>query len=193
MWPRAVRSLGAGIWLDMRVDFFCFLDRHDIWQSIADLARDHARQGGVYRVHAFREDAPRAWSRDNLVPVSRAAAEDPYGRLYIGSADVCTACFIALWKSLSAPHSRRDAHIFGRTYLDSAVLQRRYPRVCFTVRFADDPAAAEAEELAAYAAEFGDMPPLNAAQPGLAGTGTPGLLVPAGLVAPTGPPLAAIA
>jgi hypothetical protein len=177
----------------MRVDFFCFLDRHDIWQSIADLARHHARRGGVYRVHAFHEDAPREWRPENLVRVSRAAGEDEFGRLYLGSADACTARFISLWKSLRPMHGRRDAHAVGRTYLASAVLQRRYPRLCFTVRFAEEPAGAAAEELAAYAAEFGEQPPLNAALPDLLLPAQQGSILPGALGQPVGSPRAAIA
>jgi hypothetical protein len=43
------------------------------------------------------------------------------------------------------------------------MLRRRFPRLCFTLRFDPRPGEAQAEELAAYVACFGELPPLNAA------------------------------
>ena len=147
----------------MRVDFFCFLDRGDLWSSITELTRERGGMGGVYRIHAFREDASREWRAANLVPVNRASEADPLGRLYIGSAEVVTAGFIALWRSLGSAQGTKDLEGPGRVYRDSPVLRRRFPRLCFTLRFDLRPSQAQAEELAGYLACFGELPPLNAA------------------------------
>lgn len=147
----------------MRVDFYCFLDRTDLWSSIAELAQERGRRGGVYRIHAFREDGSRDWRAENLVAVSRVVEPDPLGRLYIGSAEVMTAGFISLWRSLTLPPGQKDAEGPGRVYRDSLVLRRRFPRLCFTLCFDPQPGEAQARELAGYVACFGELPPLNAA------------------------------
>lgn len=149
----------------MHVDFYCFLDRTDLWASIAELARERGRQGGVYRIHAFREDGTREWRADNLLAVDRVAGADPLGRLHIGSAEVMTAGLIALWRSLSPAPGQKEAEGPGRAYRASPLLRRRFPRLCFTLCFDPRPREAEARELAGYVASFGELPPLNAALP----------------------------
>jgi hypothetical protein len=162
----------------MHIDFFCFLDRSDLWSSITELARERGRSGGVYRIHAFRDEAPRTWQTDNLIPVNRASDADILGRLYIGSAEVMTAGFIMLWRSLGeargSPLGLKEGEGPGRAWRESLVLRRRFPRLCFTLRFDPRPSEAQAEELADYLACFGELPPLNAALLDAPGWTTPG-------------------
>lgn len=167
----------------MHIDFFCFLDRADLWASIAELARERGRQGGVYRIHAFREDAPREWCMENLVTVNRASEPDPLGRLFIGSTEVMAAGFITLWRSLGQAQGAKAAEGAGRAYRDSLVLRRRFPRLCFTLRFSPSPAETQAEELAGYFACFGELPPLNATLAGERGRAMPAASPPSPLAA----------
>lgn len=149
----------------LTVDLFSHLDRHDVWRTIDLLVREHPRGGGVYRVHALREGAPREWAPDSPLPVSRAVAPDGLGRLYVGASLALTGCLFDLWKSFNLPEVVPSPHRAGRAYHAAPALQRRFPRLGVTVRFAEDPLAEAAEELRLYVAEFGEPPPLDAAAP----------------------------
>lgn len=146
----------------MQHHYFCALEQEGVWKDIHGLALQQQHHGGVYRVHALREDAPLEWNPAHAVPVARLLGTDPLGRLYIGQARIFTDRFITLRKALHPDYRSRDGHGFGQAYRGSPAVQARYPRLCFTLRFDADPKAAEAEELRAYREEFGELPPFNA-------------------------------
>ena len=146
----------------MQHDYFCVLEQENVWQDVHNLAAQQQHQGGVYRVHALREGAPSQWNPAYAAPVMRLLGADSLGRLYVGQARDFTDRFITLRKSLHPDYRSRGGHGFGQAYHGSPAIQAKYPRLCFTLRFAADPKAAEAEELRAYREEFGELPPFNA-------------------------------
>ena len=101
-----------------------------------------------------------------MAPIPRLLGEDASGRLYIGKADVFTGRFITLRKALHPDYTSRGGHGFGWAYHASEGIRRRgSPRLCFTLRFATDPRAAEAAEAAElrlYRDQFGEPPAFNA-------------------------------
>ena len=126
------------------------------------MARGRRLEGGVYRVHALDLAEAAEWRREHMVPIPRLLGDDASGRLYIGKAGVFTGRFITLRKALHPGYTSRGSHGFGWAYHASKAVRRRFPRLCFTLRFAADPRAAEAEELRLYRDQFGEPPPFNA-------------------------------
>jgi hypothetical protein len=147
----------------MRVDYYCLPDQDKVWRDINELALASRRTGGTFRIHAHKPGAALCWHPFNMMPIGRATGEDPHGLLHIGVAGDFRTDFIAAWASLGPQHADVMDHPLGQAFRRSEALTRRFRLLCFTLRFSDDPEGTAAEEIAAYEAAFGELPPLQQA------------------------------
>ncbi|WP_372616848.1 hypothetical protein [Falsiroseomonas sp.] len=145
----------------MQVDYYCLLEQEKVWRDINELALACGSYGGTYRVHAHKPGAALCWHPYNMMRIGRATGEDPLGLLYVGAAEDFRVDFISLWASLGPVRADVAEHPVGKAFSASEALRRRFRLLCFTLRFSADPAATQAEELAAYTAEYGELPPLH--------------------------------
>jgi hypothetical protein len=148
----------------MEIDLVTTLDEKPPirWYRIDGEAKKRGIAGGIYRVHAGF-----AGSDERYQAVPRLLKPDPLGRPYIGRADAFTMRFIELMKALN-PDLLSDNHGFARSYTSLSAVRARFPldELRFTLRFSERSVQAEAEELKAYRAEYGELPPFNGAPPG---------------------------
>ena len=145
----------------MQTDYDCTLASWD-WYALAKLLTTLGKVGGVYRVHAAARDGARMSDAAGVVSVSRLLGSDPGGRLYIGMTTNLLGRFPTLLKAIMPNYRGRDGHGFARAWWDSPAVRQRFPHLSFSVRICDDAAANERQELLAYRAEFGELPPFNA-------------------------------
>lgn len=145
----------------MQTDYDCTLASWD-WHALEKLLTKLGKASGVYRVHAAARDGARVNDVAGIVLLSRLLGSDPAGCLYIGRTKNLPDRFTTLIKAIRPDYASRDGHGFARAWWDSPAVRQRFPHLCFSVRFCDDAPVAEAEELAAYRANFGELPPFNA-------------------------------
>jgi hypothetical protein len=94
-------------------------------------------------------------------PIPRCLQEDPDGILYIGKGKILKKEH-RLGKLINALNDREDMHEAGVRY-NERLLLKKYPLQDIKLRviLCDSPRKTEAEALAKYVREFGELPPLN--------------------------------
>jgi hypothetical protein len=145
----------------MRVDYHCLPEQDGVWLDINALALTCGRSGGVFRIHAHKPGAALRWHPCNMMPIARAAGEDPHGVLYIGAARDFRDDFITAWASLGSRQADVSHHEVGLAFRRADALRQRFRLLGCTLHFSEVPFDAAEAERAAYEAEFGELPPLH--------------------------------